>query len=419
MSDESRSISATQGESREARLGGGGPDCGEPCQTRTVRPAALPGQSRRMQMASRARRALAGGLALLFLIHAGGLLWIETRRPDLADPEFGLRLKAYQRLATRPNTTQPPLAVVGSSRFACGIDTELLTREVDEGGVGTPAVNLSLAGGTAVWQHLVLRRLESYGPTPDRVLLELFPQSLLGGEQAVFADDYQFPVHRLRHCDLTALGELLPDQSARHHRAWWRHNGLFPLKTHGVALWNGLCPLFRTDDLFLRTTHWQRRLKPTGYGPWGVPHPTAQQQAEAWEVARQQYAGPLHSGVPDPEGVAVYRQTLAWCRSREIQVAALVLMPESPRFRALYSPANWQATGAWAADLGREFGIPVVDAREWLPAEQDFADGHHLLPSAAMTLTLRLANSLGWRPTPEGGSSRRETTPPTGVPLAN
>ncbi|MFM8286186.1 MAG: hypothetical protein ACKOGA_05615, partial [Planctomycetaceae bacterium] len=251
-----------------------------------------------------------------------------------------------------------------------------------------------LAGGTAVWQHIVLRRLAAYGPKPRRVLLELFPKSLLGGESAVFTVEHQFPTHRLRYVDLAALQDILPGQVAEQRGLWWRHNGLLPLKTHGVAFWNGVCPLFKTDDPFLQAERWRRKLSPTGFGPWGTPQPTTEQRATAWQLAQTQYSSSLGEGALDSRVIDIYRQTLAWCHGNGVEVAALVMMPESPRFKTLYSPQNWQAVAQVAGQLGQESGTQVVDARDWIPREEAFADGHHLLPAAAREFTFRLAKWL-------------------------
>ena len=325
-------------------------------------------RSRRQSLQKRARLAVGGGAALLLLFHTVGLLWIEWRRPDLADPEFGLRLRAWQRMATEARQV-PTLAVVGSSRFACGIDTETLSQPPSEERAAIPATNLSLAGGTAVWQHIVLRRLTAYGPKPRRVLLELFPHSLLGGEAEVLCADHELPTHRLRYIDLAVLQELLPEQAAGQRAHWWRRNGLFPLKTHGVAFWNGVF----APDL-----------------------DAAGQRVAAWQVAEAQYRSSLRDGALDSRVIDIYRQTLAWCQANGIEIAAWVLMPESPRFQTLYSPRNRQAIGQVAEQLSRESRKPVVDARDWIPDEEAFADGHHLLPAAAREFTLRLAESLHW-----------------------
>ena len=345
--------------------------------------------SKRQQSVQKARRAVCGGVVLLLLLQLAGLFVIEFRRPDLADPEFGLRLRSFQRRSAE-SPDRPVLAIVGSSRASCGIDTEAMSRPLAEGGLAISAANLSLAGGTSLWQHLIVRRLSHFTPTPQRVVLELFPASFLGGDNEYFSETYQFPTHRQRYCDLAVLDELLPEQSARHRSQWWWNNGFLPLRTHGTALWNSLLPLFKTDDLFLDTRAWKRRLTPTGQAPWDVPHPTADQRVKAWSVAEKEYAKLLREGQVDRRSCEVYRRTLAWCQTHGIEVAALVMMPESPRFRGWYSEANWNATSWIAEELAEDFSVRLIDAREWVPDEDSFADGHHLLPEAARQFTIRL-----------------------------
>jgi hypothetical protein len=80
-------------------------------------------------------------------------------------------------------------------------------------------------------------------------------------------------------------------------------------------------------------------------------------------------------------------------------VVALVLMPESPWFREMYSEESWQHTRDVVAELGREFAVPVIDTRTWIDDEESFIDGHHLLPSATRDFTLRLWSEC-LRPTP-------------------
>lgn len=345
--------------------------------------------SKKQQVVQQARWALCGGLSLLVLLQAVGLLLIESRRPDLADPEFGLRWQSFACRAI-DDQSRSVLAVIGSSRFAHGVNTDVLSRPLAEGGLSIPASNLSISGGTSVWQHLVLRRLSHYGPLPRRVLLELFPTSILGGDESFYSGSYIFPPHRQRHCDLAVLDELMPEQSRRHRSTWWWNNGLIPFRTHGTSLSNGLLPLFKTDDPFLDTPLWRRRLSPTGYTPWEVAEPTPTQRENGWAVTEQQYAQLLGGGMVAPRSVGLYRQTLTWCQEHGIEVAGLVMMPESPRYRALYSEANWLATCTTAAMLSRDFSVPLIDARAWVTNEESFFDGHHLLPEPAREFTLRL-----------------------------
>ena len=45
------------------------------------------------------------------------------------------------------------------------------------------------------------------------------------------------------------------------------------------------------------------------------------------------------------------------------------------------------------ADLRREWGVPVIDARDWV-ADKDLWDTHHLLPEGAEVYTDRLGREL-------------------------
>ncbi len=353
--------------------------------------------SRKQQASRRARNAICGGLLLLILVQVPFVWWIETRGIDLVDPEFGLRLQAYQRIASAdPDQT---LVVIGSSRTDAAIDTDLLYQPIAEGGLGVPAVNISISGGMSVAQHLLLRRLAHYGPPPRRVLLEVFPAALLGIEAEYFSPEFQFLPQRLRHCDLAVMDDLFPKDASRHRARWWRNHALFPLNTHGLSFWNSVFPLFQTEDLLRCAPHWRRHMRTTGHTPWPVKHPTEKQRANGRRISTDGYAKLLGDCQPDPRPVEIYRQTLWWCHTHDIEVVALVLMPESPWFREMYSEESWQHTRDVVAELGREFAVPVIDTRTWIDDEESFIDGHHLLPSATRDFTLRLWSEC-LRPTP-------------------
>ena len=89
------------------------------------------------------------------------------------------------------------------------------------------------------------------------------------------------------------------------------------------------------------------------------------------------------------------REFLDLCRRRKIGVT-LVLMPESSAFRSWYSPQATARLDAFLADLRRDGGVAVVDARDWV-ADQGFFDGHHLLASGALTFTRRFGREV-YRP---------------------
>ncbi len=79
---------------------------------------------------------------------------------------------------------------------------------------------------------------------------------------------------------------------------------------------------------------------------------------------------------------------LALCRRERLPVA-LVVMPESSKFRGLYSPAADTAAANVLAEAQDRFAVPVINARLWL-ADEDFEDGHHVVLAGAERFTARL-----------------------------
>jgi hypothetical protein len=83
------------------------------------------------------------------------------------------------------------------------------------------------------------------------------------------------------------------------------------------------------------------------------------------------------------------RELLELCRSEGVQ-PALVMMPESSEYRALYSPETERTVTRYAAELERTYGVPVVDARGWLP-DDSFSDGNHMFRPGGIAFSRRLA----------------------------
>ena len=59
--------------------------------------------------------------------------------------------------------------------------------------------------------------------------------------------------------------------------------------------------------------------------------------------------------------------------------AVLILMPEASWFRAITPPEGEPKLRPFIDNLAHDFGVFVIDARDWCPDEEFFLDGHHLL----------------------------------------
>jgi hypothetical protein len=86
------------------------------------------------------------------------------------------------------------------------------------------------------------------------------------------------------------------------------------------------------------------------------------------------------------------RDMLWRCRREDVPVVLLV-MPEAPWFRQLYSPAAIRALHRFLAELQDEYHADVIDASGW-SAPTAFVDGHHMRASAAHRFTLRLRREI-------------------------
>ena len=120
------------------------------------------------------------------------------------------------------------------------------------------------------------------------------------------------------------------------------------------------------------------------------------------EMTHRQYADYFPLFRPTGCGVEALRDTLERCRSAGWR-AGLVLMPESSAFRGWYNQDGLKHCAAVLAGLVDEFGVPLIDARTWVPDEL-IGDGHHLTGAGADVLTERLARDAlaPWLRTPPG-----------------
>jgi hypothetical protein len=103
-------------------------------------------------------------------------------------------------------------------------------------------------------------------------------------------------------------------------------------------------------------------------------------------LARAQYCTTFSEFQPAAVQVEGLRAVLADARRAGI-ATALFVMPEAKGFQAFYAPGNSPTSmGSWSAGL-RE-GVPLINARDWVP-DDGFVDGHHLLADGAALFTDR------------------------------
>jgi hypothetical protein len=306
----------------------------------------------------------------------------HTALPQLRDPMyFDKERRLHARIAA---AGEAPVAVVmiGSSRTMCGFCAgemeALVTRTT-----GRPAVvfNLGVQAAGPITNLMNLKRLMEGGVHPDLVLLELLPPLLT----ALDPPRERLLLHRERlsyaECE-EVVGYGFP---AGETRSRWREINLvpwyglrMPLRGRFAPLWSHQSVRFdcgRAGDL-------------CAWLPWACDEVPPEHHRAGVEVARNEYFAALQHVQPDGPAGRALRDGLALCRDRGVR-AAVVLMPEGSEFREWYPPAQWAAVGRWLDGLGREYGVPIVDARMWTP-DNAFSDSHHLLRRGARDFTERL-----------------------------
>lgn len=316
------------------------------------------------------------------LLQIGLGVALETGQPEWRDPEYGHRLKQLQGLrAAHPG--RPLVVAVGSSRTQMGLRPAAMGFPDEP---GSPLVyNFGQAGAGPLRHHLTLLRLLDAGVKPDYLLVELFPAALAadGPAEVQLADH----LPRLGSADLDHLAPYCDDPAAL--RRAWAANRVTPWYTYRRSLlshgWPRLLPPGQQLDY-----QWAM-LDPFGFTAY-PRETTPADRAAALARTQEEYAGRLADFRIGAASDRLVRDLVARCRAEGIPVA-LYLMPESPEFRTWYAADARAAVAAYLPTLG----VPVFDAAGGF-AEDEFADGHHLLPAGAARFSRRLADAhlRGW-----------------------
>jgi hypothetical protein len=333
-----------------------------------------------------ARSALLAGLLWFSAVQGGLLLVTNYWLPELRDPEYGRRLVQLSRRIGREPRRPFTVVMLGSSRTTVGFRADLLEKHLT-GKLERPVVafNFGLTGAGPLAELLALRRLLAAGVHPDLLVIEVMPPLLSGrvpgGELA------RLPVSRLWLTDLALLDQYGdPDQNFR--SAWFRACPL-PCHTQRYALLSRLLPALVP---YAQRIDWVYRIDGHGSAPASTRIPTAAERHQQIERTKAEYAGCLASFRLDGTPCRALEELLDTCRREKI-APLLTVMPEQSGFRAAYPQGTWDQVERFLIGLCCRQSAPVILARCWLP-DQDFADGHHLLPHGASVFTARLAQQI-------------------------
>jgi hypothetical protein len=312
---------------------------------------------------------------LLWLVGAqlATAAFLEWLHPEFLDPKYGCRV-----LALRAERQREPgrvlLAVLGSSRAEQGFRPSLLATSTDER--GPLFYNLARGGSSPLMYLLTLHRLLADGIRPDALLVEIFPPALVEDEDGVTVFK-----PTLRDCPVLRRYPV----SGWTWACWLRDRLMLWHKYRsGLLAW--VAPAWMSPR-----ARWGDHLWDYRGGEWRVIGDGAApaERRRLTQDARRRYFRSLQNFRIAPGADRALRELLELCRDRHIGVV-LFLMPEASEFRGWYSAPALRRLSDFLAALGRDYGIPLVDARRWI-GDDDFSDGHHLLRLGAAIFTARFA----------------------------
>ena len=304
---------------------------------------------------------------------------VETVRPEWRDPEYGHRLTQLRALrAAQPG--RPLVLVVGSSRTQMAVSPAAMRFAAP---AAAPLVyNFGQSGAGPLRMFLTVERLAEAGIVPDVLLVEFFPAAFAAdGPAKVQLKD---SVARLSWADLRILTPFTAD-AAGLRRRWageransW-HSLRLVLMSHALPNW------MAWRD---RLSHQWEMLDPFGFTPYPREAVGDEERAAGLARVRDQYAGLMSNYSVGAMSDRVFRELLERCRGRGVRVV-LFRTPEGPSFRALARPAAGRVADYLA---GRDV---IESTGEYV--EDEFSDGHHMLPAGATRYSVDLARGLAAR----------------------
>jgi hypothetical protein len=316
------------------------------------------------------------------------MLILAHQSPRVRDPLFGDRLHLLQKVRDEKAPANPTiLMMLGSSRAANGFNAALLERHLEtKTGKSYLVFNFGTVGTGPIMSYLYLQRLLKLGIKPDLLLIEVYPifltdeganpyeTSWAKGDRFYIAEietaeAYGIPCAEInstyREILLNPFGELRWQIMSRVKPTWTpQHIGYFWARQTDNRGWTSLFPPTRTEE------QRQQSIIRTRSDIGGV-------------YCAKEFGGPA---------VQLMRDLARLCLEHGIEMR-WIIMPESSSFLSWYAPNAEARLNKLRASLSQDDVGPWIDARLWVPDDQ-FADGHHLLPAGAETFTKRLEREL-------------------------
>ncbi|MGH7169342.1 MAG: hypothetical protein ACRELF_03475 [Gemmataceae bacterium] len=341
-------------------------------------------RGRKHRLTAQTRACLLWGLAFFAAAQTAMLIATQSYWPHLRDPEFGYKLSLLRtRRAEEPD--RPLLVLLGSSRTGQGIRPGVLKDMRTADGRSPLVFNFSQVGSGALAELVTLRRLLDAGIRPDWLAIEILPALL--GRTIDACGDVGGGVSRVSWNDLQLLCRYVPDPDRLRHR--WIKVQLWPWHAHRFSFMNHY--LSNCVPWRLRMDHW-KSLDRWGWSDIGLDTQPLVLVPDALELARMTYQWELRNLHIAPMQDRALRDLLALCRQEGIPTV-LYLMPEGSIYRGWYAEPTRVCLDDYLTRLSREYGMPIVNARTWMP-DKYFGDSHHLYRRGAILFSRRFGSRV-------------------------
>ncbi len=324
----------------------------------------------------RGRTAILAGVVVFVAVQFGVHSAVQSGSTPLRDPIYAEKFDTLKRHPEffAGTSERHRLIAIGSSRTQLCLDATQLSDD------RRTAFNFAAAGCGPVTDALYLRRLLDAGLRCETVLVELHP-AMLADHNPPFEAPW-LHAYRLRSDEPDILRSYGWDIETPPQ---FRTGGqLSSAHTYRFALLNAAHPKLLPSPFGLNTAG---RMDDRGHVP-GIPV-KAEDRPRFLADAHATYARAFADYRPGGPAVAAVRDMLTRLQAHGIQ-PLLLFTPESPTFRSWYGEAGDTAVSLLAQSLASEFGVPLIDARGWLP-DDELADGHHAMPAGAKLFTEKLS----------------------------